>query len=155
MKNLSDAFAELPPLPGSGDRAPLMPDWRRARAAHVSFLLMGMPPVNLLLIGVDRSVWTNILATRLVDVREPVALWTPGQRLVMPPPGRTGTMILHDVDQLSQSDQLYLLDWLERAAGRMQIISTTVAPLLPRVQAGKFIDTLYYRLNTVFLDLTA
>jgi transcriptional regulator of acetoin/glycerol metabolism len=34
-------------------------------------------------------------------------------------------------------------------------VSTTPAPLLPRVESGKFIDTLYYRLNTVCVDATA
>jgi hypothetical protein len=31
----------------------------------------------------------------------------------------------------------------------------TSASLLPRVQSGAFVDTLYYRLNTVCVDVTA
>ena len=48
-----------------------------------------------------------------------------------------------------------LLDWLEAAAGRMQVVSTTPATLLPHVQAGAFIEQLYYRLNTVCVDMSA
>ena len=46
-----------------------------------------------------------------------------------------------------------LLRWLERATGRTQVVSTTSTSLLPRVQDGTFVDTLYYRLNTVCLDV--
>jgi sigma-54-interacting transcriptional regulator len=63
-------------------------------------------------------------------------------------------MILQDVDALTHADQRRLLDWLDQAAGRTQVVSTTPAPLLPRVQAGAFIDRLYYRLNTVCMDVT-
>ena len=62
--------------------------------------------------------------------------------------------MLHDVGALTTDDQLRLLDWLERAEGRTQVVSTSSAPLLPRVHAGSFIDTLYYRLNTVCVDVT-
>jgi len=47
-----------------------------------------------------------------------------------------------------------LLDWLDRAAGRTQVVSMTPASLWPRVQAGEFMDRLYYRLNTVCMDVT-
>jgi transcriptional regulator of acetoin/glycerol metabolism len=56
---------------------------------------------------------------------------------------------------LRLQEQIRLLEWLALAAGRTQVISTSVAPLFPRVQAGSFIDTLYYRLNTVYVDVTA
>ena len=63
--------------------------------------------------------------------------------------------MLHDVGTLPLDEQLRLLDWLERAEGRTQVVSTSTTPLLPRVQAGAFIDTLYYRLNTVCVDVTS
>jgi transcriptional regulator of acetoin/glycerol metabolism len=59
------------------------------------------------------------------------------------------------VGALSHDDQLHLLDWLEHAVARTQVISTTSGPLLPLVQTGGFIETLFYRLNTVCLDVTA
>jgi hypothetical protein len=63
-------------------------------------------------------------------------------------------MILQDVGALTDGDQHRLLDWLDRAPGRTQVVSTTPAPLFPRVQGGAFIDRLYYRLNTVCMDVT-
>jgi transcriptional regulator of aromatic amino acid metabolism len=62
-------------------------------------------------------------------------------------------VILQDVGALTRADQHRLLDWLDDAAGRTQVVSTTPAPLWPRVQAGAFIDRLYYRLNTVCMDM--
>jgi transcriptional regulator of acetoin/glycerol metabolism len=46
-----------------------------------------------------------------------------------------------------------LLVWLETRPRRIQIVSTTSAPLQGRVESGAFNDTLYFRLNTVRIDL--
>jgi DNA-binding NtrC family response regulator len=58
------------------------------------------------------------------------------------------------VHALPLSDQRRLVAWLELAKGRTQVVSTTSAPLLPLVNAGQFIATLFYRLNTVCVDVT-
>jgi hypothetical protein len=129
-------------------------DWRQARAEYLSLLLMGMPRVNLLLVGVDGLVW-NVLGTLLLDLHEPIATWCSGQPFVLPPAGRIGTLILHDVGALTHDEQGQLLNWLEQTGGRTQIVSTASAPLVPRVKAGLFFERLYYRLNTVCVDLTA
>jgi hypothetical protein len=128
-------------------------DWRHARAEYLSLLLMGMPRVNLLLIGVDGIVW-NVLGNLLMDIREPIATWCPGQAFVLPAPGQVRTLILHDIGSLTHNEQRHLLKWLEYAANGTQIISTASAPLLPAVKAGTFPENLYYRLNTVCVDLT-
>jgi hypothetical protein len=116
--------------------------------------LAEMHRVNLLLMGGDDVVQPLVeaLAARL---HQPVGTWSPGERLVLPPAERTGTMVLNDVGALGVQDQIQLLEWLGTAIGRTQVVSTSPAPLLPRVEAGKFIDTLYYRLNTVCVDATA
>jgi hypothetical protein len=130
-----------------------LPDhWRLARAAHVDLLLMGMPRVNLLLIAPD-GVVRYVLESLLLNLRAPTATWMPGRPLVLPPPGRLGTLVLHDVGNLPAKEQLDLLDWMGHADGRTQVVSTSSTALLPRVQRGEFIDTLYYRLNTVCVDL--
>jgi hypothetical protein len=136
------------------ERGSQLPDhWRLARAAHVDLLLMGMPRVNLLLIAPD-GVVRYVLESLLLDLREPITRWTPGQAFNPPPPDESGTLVLRDVHALAPADQLNLLDWLERAGGRTQVVSTTATPLLPRGHVGEFIDTLYYRLNTVCVDVT-
>jgi Sigma-54 interaction domain len=127
--------------------------WHRARAAHVCLLLMGMPRVNVLLVGIDNMVW-NVLETLPLNFREPISTWSPGEPLTLPS-GKTGTMILHAIGNMTHDEQLRLFDWLGRAGRRTQVISTTPESLLSRVQDGTFIDLLYYRLNTVCVNVTA
>ncbi|HET9010712.1 MAG TPA: hypothetical protein VFN38_02810 [Gemmatimonadaceae bacterium] len=132
-----------------------LPDhWRLARAAHVDLLLMGMPRVNLLLVAPD-GVVRYVLESLLLDLREPIVRWSPGNVLDLSSVDHASTIILHDVGNLPPRDQLGLLEWLEHADGRAQVVSTSATPLLSRVQGGAFVDTLYYRLNTVCVDVTA
>jgi hypothetical protein len=58
------------------------------------------------------------------------------------------------VSALSPADQLELFDWLELDEGQTQVVSTSSSSVIPRVHSGGFIDTLYYRLNTVCVDVT-
>jgi hypothetical protein len=99
----------------------------------------------------------------MLDMQSPIAtpVATPmatalrrGEQLVLPPVARARTLILQDVGALTHADQHRLLDWLDRAAGRTQVVSMTPVSLWPHVQAGAFIDRLYYRLNTVCMDVT-
>jgi Sigma-54 interaction domain len=138
---------------GPLDRAPVRPaDWQLSRAVDVVRLVAGLPRVNLLLVGVERDMWQP-LQDQLSDLAEPIVTWSPGKRLGFPPATEPGTLILRDVDRLSSDDQRQLLEWLEPAGRRMRVISVASAALYPRVEAGAFIDTLYYRLNTVTLEI--
>ena len=110
--------------------------------------------VNLLLMG-QADVVQPMVEALAARFHQPVGTWSPGERLVLPPAERTGTMVINDVGALGLQDQIQLLEWLSSAAGRTQVVSTTSSPLLPRVQSGKFIDTLYYRLNTFCVDATS
>ena len=140
--------------PEAFNRVSQLPDhWRLARAAHVDLLLMGMPRVNLLLIAPD-GVVRYVLESELLNLREPVVRWSPGGPLDLPPCDHAGTVILHDVGDLPLQEQLSFLEWLEHANGRVQVVSTSATSLLERVKCGALIDTLYYRLNTVCVDVT-
>lgn len=121
-------------------------------AVRDELLIAGMPPVNLLLAGAHGAIRTT-LGTLLRNVEGPILAWYPGERLVLPRHPRVGTMILHEVGLMDYEDQLQLLEWLETRAARIQIVSTTSSPLLPRVESGAFNDTLYYRLNTMHVDV--
>jgi Sigma-54 interaction domain len=138
----------------SHDRCQGSPEDFRAESAHEALRLVETHRVNLLLMGNEETVqpMMDALASRF---HQPVGTWSPGERLVLPPAERTGTMVLNDVGDLALQDQIQLLEWLGSACGRTQVVSTANAPLLPRVQAGGFIDTLYYRLNTVCVDATS
>lgn len=163
MENLPNVVAEVTWPPGSLDRrsrleldrrSRLEEEWRMTRAALLELQRLGKPRVNLLLTGMD-IVIQNVLQVLGPDLRQPITTWRRGERLLLPPGAKAGTMILHNVGALAREDQRRLLEWTDRAAGRTQVISTTPAPLLPYVQSGAFIDTLYYRLNTVCVDVTA
>jgi transcriptional regulator of acetoin/glycerol metabolism len=153
MEHLSKLFAGASRISDSHDHLSQLPDdWRVARAAHEDLRRMGMPRVNLLLVGVG-GMTRNVVGMLLRDRDEAIASWSPGERLLLPPVARGGTVVLHEVGALSVDDQLHLLHWLEHAVTRTQVISTTSGPLLPLVQAGAFIETLFYRLNTICLDV--
>mgnify|MGYP003398537989 CR=1 FL=1 len=155
MENPAQVFGGTPQAGGPIPPSSTLPDhWRMARAAHVDLLLMGMPRVNLLLTAPD-GVVRFVLESLLLDLQEPIERWRIGQKLALPATDDSGTLVLHEVGTLPTDDQLRLLDWLERAEGRTQVISTSTAALLPRVHAGGFIDTLYYRLNTVCVDVAS
>jgi transcriptional regulator of aromatic amino acid metabolism len=64
-----------------------------------------------------------------------------------------GTLLLHQVELLTMDQQITLYDWL--SGGRpVQVVSITGAPLLSLVEDGKFLEGLFYRLNTVCLMAT-
>lgn len=140
---------------GSRDDTSTLPEeWRLARAARLNVLVLGMPRVTPLLSDVEGAI-ENVLDRLLPDLSEPIVSWCPGNRLVLPPVAQAKTLILHEVGSLVFEDQARLLDWLERADGRTQVVSTCATSLLPLVHTGMFDATLYYRLNTVCVDLNS
>jgi Sigma-54 interaction domain len=65
-----------------------------------------------------------------------------------------GTVILRDVDAFDQDHQRRLLRWLDEPQnGQAQVISLTGARLYDLVQAGTFLDQLYYRLNVTQFEV--
>ena len=145
------------------DRGPKQPEGRAESTserpgglgpAEEELRLVEQHRVNLLLMG-QHDIVQPMVDALSARFHQPVGTWSPGERLVLPPAERTGTMVLNDVGALGLQDQIQLLEWLSTASGRTQVVSTTPSPLLPRVQSGKFIDTLYYRLNTVCVDTTS
>jgi transcriptional regulator of aromatic amino acid metabolism len=65
------------------------------------------------------------------------------------------TVILSNIEILNGVEQRTLLAWLDRPSEdrRVQIISRTSAPLYTYVQAQLFDETLYYRLNPIYLEV--
>jgi hypothetical protein len=82
----------------------------------------------------------------------PVRYWTPD--LPLPSPGDTTTIVIRDIATLSLSFQQA---WLARMnaphAQHTQIIATSSIAVFPLVVRGVFLEDLYYRLNTVLLDV--
>jgi Sigma-54 interaction domain len=154
MENPAKVFAGGARAAEPNDGATRRPDdLRLAWTARDALLRMGMPRVNVLLMG-SLTVIEAVLQTLVKNLHTPVASWFPGQPLVLPPADRPGTFVLHEVGTLGLQDQIRLLEWLGLSMGRTQVVSTSSAPLLPMVEGGSFIDTLYYRLNLVYVDVT-
>jgi hypothetical protein len=68
--------------------------------------------------------------------------------LDLPASGR-GTLFLHDIAALTPPQQITLYDWLSTGGREVQVVSTTSSQMLPLVQAGQFLEGLFYRLNTI------
>ena len=89
------------------------------------------------------------LAALMPYLDSPVCCWSPDAPL--PSPGDVNTLVIREVELLTAERQRELLSWLEGAVARTRVVSTTTVPLFQRVSSGLFLDTLYYRLNTVTL----
>ena len=153
MENRSNALAADGGFGNANPVLQIREDWRLAREAHKDLQVAGMPRTNMLLAGTSGAI-RIVLEMLWLELREPILKWRPGQRLELPSPGRAATLILHDVDALTSDEQHRVLRWLDETAGQVRVVSTSAKSLWPRVKTGAFSDVLYYRLNTVYVDVT-
>lgn len=65
-----------------------------------------------------------------------------------------GTVVLNNADRYKESDQRAVLNWLADTGAGIQLITTTGKPLFDLVAQGQFLDSLFYRINTVYLELS-
>jgi hypothetical protein len=73
-----------------------------------------------------------------------------------PPPAsdQAEMLVVPDVAALSPDRQYEWLAWLSNAdVRRPQIVATSGVPVYPLVEADQFSGVLYYRLNTILLDM--
>jgi len=117
-------------------------DLNVARATRANVLVVGPEP---LVKNVLKLVAPAPRRDGLVQSRE--------GRLHLPSPLCPPTVVVQDVDALTMAEQRQLLEWLDVPTTRTQVISTASMPLLPRIEALTFNETLYYRLNTIYIDL--
>lgn len=69
------------------------------------------------------------------------------------PAHTNGTLILRGVDGLDRGQQAALLQWLETPQNEARVIATSATPVYGLVQAGTFLDHLFYRLNVVHVTV--
>jgi hypothetical protein len=102
---------------------------------------------NILLVG--PAAFTDA-ALKLIEplVQHPIAWWMPDQKRTVPIDAFS-TLIISCVDAADAEQQNHLCEWFDRRPGRVQVVSTAVTPLFPLIQAGTFLEALYYRLNHV------
>ena len=113
--------------------------------------LISTARVSVLLIG-ENSRTSSVVGAVRAQLGQPLITLHCDQTLELPTVS-LGTVILSGVEALALEDQHRLMAWLERG-DRPRVISTSRVSLLPIVQAGMFIESLYYRLNTLCIDLT-
>jgi hypothetical protein len=115
--------------------------------AQVQSVRAGSP--NLLLIGPD-AVAEQFLGPLMPSLASPIAYLDAANPALPATP--VGTLIVHDVARLTPDRQAQFLEWLS-AQTETAVITVSPRPLFPRVRRGAFSDPLYYRLNTVIVDL--
>ena len=105
---------------------------------------------NLLVRG-EKSAAAATVVALTADFPPPLFTWIAGAENGLPDLDY-GTIVIHDVDGLDLAKQGVLLTWLEHRTSRVRVITTATHDLFPLVQAGLFLDQLYYRLNTIVID---
>jgi hypothetical protein len=118
-------------------------DWRAVHQHHVNVLLEGRG-----------TAIEPVVRGLLPHLRQPVASMRSGPALSLPTV-KIATLILDKVDTLTMQEQTQLLEWLNAASSRPQLISTSPQPLFPRVERGLFKDALYYRLNVIRMKIVS
>jgi sigma-54-interacting transcriptional regulator len=108
---------------------------------------------NLLVRGEKSATAATVVALR-ADLSAPLVTWSADSNAGLPQL-RHGTVVLEDVDRLNLTTQRALLGWLDSCGGRVRVISTANADLFDRVMNGDFLDLLYYRLNTIVVDVVS
>lgn len=107
---------------------------------------------NVLVIG-PKAAQAAFLRLAQSEMREPIK--SVGDALPSIPDG-VQTLVLTEVDALDRAQQKKLATWLsEREAQDVQIISLATTPLFSLVEAKRFDAQLYYRLNTILLEIQA
>jgi len=62
---------------------------------------------------------------------------------------QSGTLLIHDVAQLTLIQQIALADWIDARREAVQVIALTPTPLLPLVREGLFLEGLFHRLSAI------
>ena len=118
-------------------------DWDLVSTSRLNTLVIGESETRAAFVDAIRRHLADPLVT--VDCRDGLDLSSvPSQ----------GTVVLSDVEELPLEDQQRLNAWLAAADHRPRVISTSRASLFPMIEAGMFVDSLYYRLNVVCFDAT-
>jgi hypothetical protein len=119
-------------------------------ASPADWRALVMTRANVLVIGPDDALGAFLTAARPA-LREPSSSLVSGAPVS---PERVRTLILTDVHTMDADGQRALLAWLNDPPNAdTQVVSLASVPLFSLVQAGTFDRELYYRLNTICLEI--
>ena len=154
MENPSGLFSrvspEIAPYSSALARRVNSSDWL---SVHRDLNLARINKTNLLVVGTELLV-SSLVSSLVADVDSHVMIRCRDGLRLPPTSSQSGTVVLRDVDALKKEEQFRLLDWMDSPSTRIQVVSTASVPLLRLVEGGAFDAGLYYRLNTVYIDLT-
>jgi hypothetical protein len=108
---------------------------------------------NVLLIGPD-DVTNAVLKAVRPHLQDPVAILRGGEPFALPS-GPVGTLILVKLGAFTLAEQSQLNEGLKDQLSRVQVISTSATGLMPMLATKSFLEALYYRLNTIYIDVAA
>ena len=110
-------------------------------------------PPNVLVIGPIAQTESRVSAM-VAASGKPARFWAPDVPMPARADGRA--IVIRDIATLSAAHQTAWLVWLTaQHRRRPRIIATSPIAVFPLVTQGMFLEDLYYRLNTVLLDLRA
>jgi hypothetical protein len=115
--------------------------------------ILGACHSNCLLIGPDAFA-DDALVVLGCTFQSPVTSICGNELRELPATSGPGTVVIRGVSELTDVNQARLVEWLSQAAGRLQVVASSTEPLWPLVQAGRFLESLYYRLNVITLVRT-
>jgi Sigma-54 interaction domain len=147
--SVSPSGADIPELRvGSrrSDRAfPAPADLRVEPSAWSTFVTT---QVDALIIG-DAVAVSRVLTFMWPTLQKPV-FWCDSRRLSFPGSSE-GTVILKDIHEFDTVDQQRMLDWLSSGTRSPRLVATASGQLLPLLDNGLFLRSLYKRVKGVEL----
>ena len=161
MKTLSHRTTDVSPLiiaaiPGAtranGDVAAVRQSLD-GRARELSWSLLRTTQVNALLVG-PCQLTEGVVARIDRYARQPLVWWTP-EEAVEVPQVVTGTLVIRDIDRMALAQQERLTQWIGAEGAGVQVLALARLPLFARVRDKRFSAALYYRLNTVVIQVRA
>ena len=160
MENRSNASGEATPQidgilsqPRSANRDPAS---RRfpvdaLRSCQAAWTCLHTSSVNGLIIG-SRHLNAGAIAWIDKSLQQPVVWWDPTQTPA-PTELTAGTLVIVEIDRLGPQQQDHLSRWLCRHRPALQVLALARTPLFEQVADGRFSPELYYRMNTVMVEV--
>ena len=122
------------------------------RLPSLELALLGRAPYpNAILVGAT-EIAGGILSLALRGLRRPIVQWDPTTLRDVPLPPH-GTLVIWNLETLTAQQQRQLLDATTEERRATQIISVAPPAFFALVARGDFCEALYYRLNTVCVDV--
>jgi hypothetical protein len=119
----------------------------------VDSLTSGTPRPNLLVLC--SGVGLQPVVARLTKLgRPPFEVCQAPGRLRLPRQP-VSTLLTHDVAALTLRQQIDFSDWISARGRDTQVISVTSTPLFSLVEDGRFLESLFHRLNVVHFLATS